>query len=148
VQSQNNAVGVGILKGDLAAATGITSINLDSTGDIKIGDKIQLLGPSGDVYLELVSTQDLSSTGAGVTLSVVSFDLLNPIPSGTNIVYGYKKMYYSEKLRFDTLQHTAVATAPIAVENMLSNEVRIVDGNVFIKSGATIYKIAGASYLP
>jgi hypothetical protein len=147
VQSQNNAVGVGILKGDLAAATGITSINLDSTGDIKIGDKIQLLGPSGDVYLELVSTQDLSSTGAGVTLSVVSFDLANPIPSGTNIVYGYKKMYYSEKLRFDTLQHTAVNAAPAILADMLYNEVRVVDGDIWIKSGEVIYKLAGVAII-
>ena len=145
VQSQNNAVGVGILKGDLAAATGITSINLDSTGDIKIGDKIQILGPSGDVYLELVSTQDLNSTGAGVTLSVVSFDLDVDIPSGTNIVYGYKKMYYSEKLRFDTLQHTAVKTAPTVLPDMLYNEVRVVGPDIWIKSGETIYKLAGVS---
>ena len=145
VQSQNNAIGVGTLEGDLTPNIGITSINLNSTGDIKIGDKIQLLGPSGDVYLELVSTQDLSSTGAGVTLSVVSFDLVNPIPSGTNIVYGYKKMYYSEKLRFDTLQHTAVKTAPTVLPDMLYNEVRVVGPDIWIKSGETIYKLAGVS---
>ena len=147
VQSQKNAVGVGILKGDLAAATGITSINLDNTGDIKIGDKIQILGPSGDVYLELVSTQDLSSTGAGVTLNVVSFDLDVDIPSGTNIVYGYKKMYYSEKLRFDTLQHTAAKAAPAILADMLYNEVRVVDGDIWIKSGEVIYKLAGVSII-
>ena len=145
VQSQNNAIGVGTLEGDLTPNIGITSISLNSTGDIKIGDKIQILGPSGDVYLELVSTQDLSSTGAGVTLSVVSFDLLNPIPSGTNIVYGYKKMYYSEKLRFDTLQHTAVKSAPAVLTDMLYNEVRVVGPDIWIKSGETIYKLAGVS---
>ena len=143
VQSQNNAVGVGTLEGDLTPNLAITSIDLQSTGDIKIGDKIQLLGPSGDVYLELVSTQDLNNTGLGATLNVASFDLAVPIPSGTSIVYGYKKMYYSEKLRFDTLQHTAVKAAPAILADMLYNEVRVVDGDIWLKSGEVIYKLAG-----
>jgi len=109
---QNQSVGVGILRGDLTPLIGITQITIDSTGDIKIGDKIQFVNNLGYVYLEVISSQNLDTAGDDVTLDVESFDLFVPIPSGTRLIYGYKKVDYAERVRAKLFQMEGSALAP------------------------------------
>jgi hypothetical protein len=140
--------GVGILDSDILPNTGILSIDINSQGDIKIGDKIQILSETGDVFLEITSTQDLNNTGAGATLAVESFDLDFEIPSGSRIVYGFKKMYFSEKIRFDTLQTTFVTTAPTTLEDMRHGEIRFIGRNIYVRDGELLYRHHGSQYNP
>lgn len=144
---QNQSVGVGVLRGDLLPLNGITQIIIDSTGDIKIGDKIQLVNEKGYVFLNLISTQDLDTAGNDVTLNVESFDLLVPIPSGTRLIYGYKKMFYSEKVRFDSLQHTEVRSVPTVVSDLLEGEIVFVGRDIYVKEAGAIYRHRASPYL-
>ena len=144
---QNQSVGVGILRGDLTPLIGITQITIDSTGDIKIGDKIQFVNNLGYVYLEVISAQNLDTAGDDVTLDVESFDLFVPIPSGTRLIYGYKKMFYSEKIRFDSLQHTEVRSVPTVVSDLLEGEIVFVGRDIYVKESGAIYRHRAAPYL-
>ena len=110
--ARENGRGVGILEGDLLANIGITQITIDSTGDIRIGDKLQFMSNTGDVLLEVTSTVDLDTAGTGQTLGVESFNLANEIPSGSRIVYGYKKVEYAERVRAKLFQMEGSALAP------------------------------------
>lgn len=110
--ARENDRGVGILEDDLLPTTGITSITIDSTGDIRIGDAVQFMSETGDVLLEVVSTVDLDTAGTGQTLVVESFNLANEIPSGSRIVYGYKKVEYAERVRAKLFQMEGSALAP------------------------------------
>jgi len=110
--ARENGRGVGILEDDLTPNAGITSITIDSTGDIRIGDKVQFMSSTGDVLLEVISTVDLDNAGAGQALAVESFNLDNTIPSGARIVYGYKKVDYSERVRAKLFQMEGSALAP------------------------------------
>ena len=140
--------GVGILDSDILPNTGILSIDINSQGDIKIGDKIQILSETGDLFLEITSSQDLNNTGAGATLAVESFDLDIVIPSGSRIVYGYKQMYFSEKIRFDTLQTTFATTAPTTLEDMRHGEIRFIGRNIYVRDGELLYRHHGSQYNP
>ena len=110
--ARENDRGVGILEDDLTPNAGITSITIDSTGDIRIGDKVQFMSSTGDVLLEVTSTADLDTAGAGQALAVESFNLDNTIPSGARIVYGYKKVDYAERVRAKLFQMEGSALAP------------------------------------
>ena len=110
--ARENDRGVGILEDDLLANIGITQITIDSTGDIRIGDKLQFMSNTGDVLLEVVSTVDLNTAGTGQVLEVESFNLANEIPSGSRIVYGYKKVDYAERVRAKLFQMEGSALAP------------------------------------
>lgn len=110
--ARENDRGVGILEDDLLANIGITQITIDSTGDIRIGDKLQFMSNTGDVLLEVVSTVDLNTAGTGQVLEVESFNLANAIPSGSRIVYGYKKVDYAERVRAKLFQMEGSALAP------------------------------------
>jgi len=110
--ARENDRGVGILEDDLLANIGITQITIDSTGDIRIGDKLQFMSNTGDVLLEVTSTVDLDTAGTGQTLEVENFNLANAIPSGSRIVYGYKKVDYSERVRAKLFQMEGSALAP------------------------------------
>ena len=110
--ARENDRGVGILEDDLLANIGITQITIDSTGDIRIGDKLQFMSNTGDVLLEVVSTVNLNTAGTGQVLEVESFNLANEIPSGSRIVYGYKKVDYAERVRAKLFQMEGSALAP------------------------------------
>jgi hypothetical protein len=110
--ARDNGRGVGILEDDLLANIGITQITIDSTGDIRIGDKVQFMSGTGDVLLEVISRVDLDTAGPGQTLEVQSFNLSNTIPSGSRIVYGYKKVDYAERVRAKLFQMEGSALAP------------------------------------
>jgi len=110
--ARENDRGVGILEDDLAPNLGITDIIIDSTGDIRIGDKVQFMSDTGDVLLEVISAADLNTAGPGQTLAVQSFNLANTIPSGSRIVYGYKKVDYAERVRAKLFQMEGSALAP------------------------------------
>jgi hypothetical protein len=110
--ARENDRGVGILEDDLSPTTGITSITIDSTGDIRIGDAVQFMSDTGDILLEVISTVDLDTAGTGQTLGVESFNLANEIPSGSRIVYGYKKVEYAERVRAKLFQMEGSALAP------------------------------------
>ena len=110
--ARENDRGVGILEDDLAPNLGITDIIIDSTGDIRIGDKVQFMSETGDVLLEVISAADLNTAGPGQTLAVQSFNLDNTIPSGSRIVYGYKKVDYAERVRAKLFQMEGSALAP------------------------------------
>ncbi len=110
--ARENERGVGILEDDLLANIGITQIIIDSTGDIRIGDKLQFMSNTGDVLLEVVSTVNLNTAGTGQVLEVESFNLANEIPSGSRIVYGYKKVDYAERVRAKLFQMEGSALAP------------------------------------
>ena len=144
---QNQSVGVGVLRGDLLPLMDITQILIDSTGDIKIGDKLQLVNEKGYVFLNLIAAQDLATAGNDVTLDVESFDLFVPIPSGTRLIYAYKGMYFSEKVRFDSLQHTEVRVAPNLVTDLLEGEIVFVGRDIYVKEAGAIYRHRAAPYL-
>ena len=110
--ARENSRGVGILEDDLAPNVGITDIIIDSTGDIRIGDKVQFMSGTGDVLLEVISAADLNTAGPGQTLAVQSFNLANTIPSGSRIVYGYKKVDYADRVRAKLFQMEGSALAP------------------------------------
>ena len=110
--ARENDRGVGILEDDLAPNVGITDIIIDSTGDIRIGDKVQFMSGTGDVLLEVIAAADLDTAGPGQTLAVQSFNLDNTIPSGSRIVYGYKKVDYAERVRAKLFQMEGSALAP------------------------------------
>ena len=110
--ARENDRGVGILEDDLAPSVGITDIIIDSTGDIRIGDKVQFMSGTGDVLLEVISAADLNTAGPGQTLAVESFNLANTIPSGSRIVYGYKKVDYADRVRAKLFQMEGSALAP------------------------------------
>jgi hypothetical protein len=146
--ARENDRGVGILEDDLTPNAGITSITIDSTGAIQDGDVVQFMSSTGDVLLEVISTADLDTAGAGQALAVESFNLENAIPSGSRIVYGYKKMYFSEKIRFDTLETTFVTTAPTELNDMKHGEIRFVGRNIYVRDGELLYRHHGSQYNP
>jgi len=124
-----------------------TSIDIDSTFDIKIGDVLQIVNSENQIIKEIVSTQNLdfvSEAGSrSLTIESSTFDL--DITDGFSIIAGFRKLHTSGVYRFDTLQHTAVATLPAVLADMLYNEVRVVDGDIWLKSGEVIYKLAGVA---
>ena len=126
-----------------------TSIDIDSTFDIKIGDVLQIVNSENQIIKEIVSTQNLdfvSEAGSrSLTIEPSTFDL--DITEGFSIITGFRKLHTSGVYRFDTLQHTAVATVPSLLSDMLDNEVRVVDSDIWLKSGEVIYKIAGVAII-
>jgi len=73
--------------------------------------------------------------------------LLVPIPSGTRLIYGYKKMFYSEKVRFDSLQHTEVRSVPTSVSDLLEGEIVFVGRDIYVKEAGSIYRHRASPYL-
>jgi hypothetical protein len=106
-----------------------------------------LISDTGDVLLTLIADQDLDNTGELSTLDVQSFDLTTPITSGAKIVYGYKKMYFSEKIRFDSLQHTDVKVAPTVLADLENGEIIFVGRDIFVREGGEIYRHRASPYI-
>ena len=144
----DDTYGVGTLSDVIELGTR-TSIDIDSTFDIKIGDVLQIVNSENELIKQIVSTQDLDfSSGAGsrsLSIESTTFDL--DITDGFSVITGFRKLHTSDVYRFDTLQHTAVKAAPAILADMLYNEVRVVDGDIWIKSGEVIYKLAGVSII-
>lgn len=140
--------GVGILNEDIPVAVAATEIVINSTGGIRKGDTLQLISETADVMLTLIADQDMGSSDSPQTLTVQPFDLDNPILGGADVVYGYKKTALIEKLRFDTLQHTDVATVPATVTDMEQGEITFVGKDIFVKVGNEIYRHSATLFLP
>ena len=130
----------------LVAAT--TSIVLNLTNDVKIGDKLNILNyETKETLGELVVTANASS-GDAVTVSIESFTPESQIPAGYEVVNAFKKLSTSEVYRFKTVQHDGTTGVPTISAPMLANEVRYVAGNVFIESSGDVYKLTGTLYVP
>lgn len=143
----NQGVGLGRINGDITPFVGITSILINTVGNIRKGDKLQLISDSGFVFKEITSTMDVAAAGDEITLTVEPFDLATPLLSGTRIIYGYKKMYFSEKLRFDSLQHTDVKVAPTALADLENGEVIFVGRDIFVREGNEIFRHRANPYI-
>ncbi len=139
---------LGFLTEEILAAT-ITSIPCDISDFTKIkrGDTFRLIyEDTKETLLTVVCDADMLEfdTAISINSKVVDFD----IPAGVTIVYGYKQMYFAEKIRFDTLQTTYVTTAPTTLEDMRHGEIRFIGRNIYVRDGELLYRHHGSQYNP
>tara|TARA_R110000782_G_scaffold18811_1_gene51346 strand:+ start:1759 stop:4323 length:2565 start_codon:yes stop_codon:yes gene_type:complete len=142
-----NKDGVGILNENIAAIA-TTSMVVNLTDDVKIGDKLNFLNYDNKEIIGEVVLTSAHSAGSAVTISIESFTPVGPIPAGVEVVNAFKKLSTSEVYRFDTLQTSGVAGVPTIAVPMLSNEIRYVDGNIYIENATDVYKFTGTVYIP
>tara|TARA_R110002153_G_scaffold12446_2_gene46412 strand:+ start:160 stop:2814 length:2655 start_codon:yes stop_codon:yes gene_type:complete len=138
---------LGFVTEEIFAAT-ITSLPCDITdfSEIKNGDTFRLIyEDTKETLLTFVCAADMvvTDTAMSINSKVVEFD----IPAGVTIIRDYKD-FVGEVVRFDTLQTTGVAGVPTIAVPMLSNEIRYVDGNIYIENGSDVYKFTGTIYIP
>jgi hypothetical protein len=139
---------LGFVTEEILAAT-ITSIPCDILDFTKIqrGDTFRLIyEDTKETLLTVVCAADMvvTDTAMSINTKVVEFD----IPAGVTIVYGYKQMYFAEKIRFDTLQTTFVTTAPTTLEDMRHGEIRFIGRNIYVRDGELLYRHHGSQYNP
>ena len=114
--------------------------------EIKNGDTFRLIyEDTKETLLTVVCSADMIVTDTAMVVDsiVVEFD----IPAGVTIIRDYKD-FVGEVVRFDTLQTTGVAGVPTIAVPMLSNEIRYVDGNIYIENASDVYKFTGTIYIP
>tara|TARA_R110000787_G_scaffold2575_1_gene10130 strand:- start:75 stop:2648 length:2574 start_codon:yes stop_codon:yes gene_type:complete len=142
-----NKDGVGILN-DSMAVTATTSMVVNLTDDVRIGDTLNFLNYDNKEIIGEVVLTSAHSAGSAVTISIESFTPVGPIPAGVEVVNAFKKLSTSEVYRFDTLQTTGVAVDPPNEASMLDGEIRFVGLNIYRKDGDVIYRWHGSLYNP
>jgi hypothetical protein len=139
--------GIGKLDETLLVAAS-TSMVVNLTDDVKIGDTLNILNyETKEVLGEVVVTAN-ASAGDAVTVSIESFTPVSQIPAGYEVVNAFKKLNTSEVYRFKTVQHDGTMGVPTIAAPMLSNEVRYVGGDVYIETSGSVYKLTGTVYVP
>ena len=142
-----NKDGVGILDETVLVAA-LTSLVVNLTEDVRIGDKLNILNyETKEILCEVIVTAD-ASAGNAVTVPIQSFTPESQIPAGYEVVNAFKKLSTSEVYRFDTLQTTGVAGVPPDAASMLDGEIRFVGENIYRKDGEIIYRWHGSQYNP
>ena len=142
-----NKDGVGTLNENIAAIA-TTSMVVNLTDNVRIGDKLNFLNYDNKEIIGEVVLTSAHSAGSAVTISIESFTPVGPIPAGVEVVNAFKKLSTSEVYRFDTLQTTGVAGVPPDAASMLEGEIRFVGENIYRKDGEIIYRWHGSQYNP